>query len=123
MIMPADLLAPLGSLEEETFGLTSSDLNARLQQYIADGASRATSDEAVLAWAYYRAYSAAAEIWASQPASGSLQGLGSVAVGGGQYKYFASKAAEYLDRFTGLTAVSSVSSKKTTQNTATTFVW
>jgi len=103
-VLPADLQAPTGELEDTLFqGLTPALITTRLQSYIDDATARGTvltdvtqHDSFVIAWAYYRAYRAQAERLAAQPASASLTGLGSLSVSAEQLKFFNRQSVEWL---------------------------
>lgn len=67
MISPGDLRSPTGDLADSLFpGESASQLEARIQGYIDEGAAKdavvsltgTDLDDALKAWAYYRAYSA-----------------------------------------------------------------
>lgn len=103
-VVPASLQAPAGELEDVLFqGLTPVQITARLQAYIDDAVAKSAlltdatqRDSFTIAWAYYRAYRAQAERLAAQPASASLQGLGSMSTSVAQLDFFNRQSVEWL---------------------------
>jgi hypothetical protein len=66
----ADLLAPRGLVESSLFpGEDAATLEARLQAYIDEGERNTGVEDAVKAWAYYRAFYAAYVRLTSQPST------------------------------------------------------
>lgn len=88
MISPGDLRSPTGDLGDSLFpGESSGDLDTRLQGYIDEGEAKATAagvdvadlEDAVKAWAYYRAYYTVYVRMLNAPSSVEMQGQGSKA--------------------------------------------
>lgn len=65
MVAPVDLQLPVGELNPDWY----ADLTILLQTSIDEGVTRGDTDEAVTAFAYYRAYSAIHHNLMSQPAT------------------------------------------------------
>jgi len=108
VITPADLRSPVGPLEDGFLPDTPGDpLVVRLQTYITEGENKVSShpgtvadpEEAVKAWALYRAFDATFMIKSHSPASASMQDLGSQAFNKEQILAFREKAMEYLAMF------------------------
>ncbi|HEY7234904.1 MAG TPA: hypothetical protein VH539_12190 [Gemmatimonadaceae bacterium] len=111
-ITPADLLAPVGEIEPSFFPSDDdATLEARLQAYIDDGEAQAANaavpdegtDQAVEAWAYYRAYKA---IWlrlSEAPSSLSFTDQGSRSRTDQQREAFHQLWQNYLAIYNGLT--------------------
>lgn len=105
-----DLKAPAGEVEDGLFpGMGETELNERLDAYIADAADRVadlddqdTKDEATKAWCYYRAFSARAQQLASMPASTQIPNEIATTRTDSQRAYFEEQAAKWLGEFNAM---------------------
>lgn len=137
MIAAASLLDPTGDITPAMFpnddpngGVTN--LTARLTAYINRAyalpvvtALLAASDQdaAATAYTYYLAYNAVASYLSAQPASASLQGLGSQSISGTQVKYFEERARLALAQFNTLTGATLVTLNPVSASVATSTSW
>lgn len=108
----ADILQPIGEIEPELFPHIKvlGDLQARITQYLAEGATKAADlaipaasvDEATLHWGYYRAYLAVYQRLIATPAEARNDGQGSRKYEGRQAEAFLELANQHKDIFDGL---------------------
>lgn len=106
-----DILQPKGEIEPQLFPhLTLADLQTRITQYLAEGATRAADlaipavsvDTATLHWGYYRTYFAVYQRLSATPSEARNDGQGSRKYEGRQAEAFLELANQHKDAFDGL---------------------
>lgn len=116
MITATDLLEPIGDLALAYFpGKPQADVEALLGAYIADGVARLpaevsalgapTTDLAVTAWSYYRAYRNITMRLSRDPATVHIEGEVATTITGEQIRTFKDETARWLADWSTLIAV------------------
>ncbi len=128
-ITSANLLQPLGDVSPDWFpGLSSADVAALLDAYIADAASRITvtgidGDNATRAYAMGRAARNVYMRLSNTPATATLTGEGSQSITGEQIRAFKTMAEKYEAEFATFTAAAPTPADEPSGAVANSYVW